>query len=403
MALELKQQPGALVPAQSPIVFSVKDNTLVYTSSSFQYTADIFTWTGSINQSGSTPNYTLRKYPNATGSGIFDISRFLVGGFATARANLIAPVDNKYIYFKVNFNYVYNSGSTIISGSTLSVSTTGSVPYMTYDGYYLSEGNSFRDFNKSLNLTTSSFPILTDSVNVTQSTLITDYGDTNFYAGPLGPSTQYWTWTGKYTNTSTTSSVVTFISLQNSSSGAGLFLYSFPGYPLFPLPTSSLESYKISSGSYSMNFVVSCPTKYPSQRILFKNRYGAREWLNMNLVSTETVQGESKSYRPQLGDWNRQALEYDSFSSQNTKYISDAFEILTLNTEYLSEQYNEIIKQLIVSDEIYLYYQDLPSGGTATFVPLEIVTNSVQLKTGVVNKLIQYTFQFRKNNYKLIL
>ena len=401
MALELKQQPGALVPAQSPIVFSVKDNTLVYTSSSFQYTADIYTWSGSINQSGSTPNYTLRKYPNATGSGIFDISRFLVGGFATARANPVTVVYDKYIYFKVDFNYVYNSGSTIISGSTLSVSTTGSVPYMTYDGYYLSGGNGFRDFNKSLNQTTSSFPFLTDSVNITQSILITDYGETNVYIGPLAPATQSFIYTGTYTNTSTTSSTVTRFGSSVSSS-VGSFLYSSPS-PGFPLSTASLESYKISTGSLSLNFVVSCPTKYPSQRILFKNRYGAREWLNMNLVSTETVQGESKSYRPQLGDWNRQALEYDPFSSQNTKYISDSFEILTLNTEYLSEQYNEIIKQLIVSDEIALSYQDPSYRGVATIIPLEIVTNSVQLKTGVVNKLIQYTFQFRKNNYKLIL
>jgi hypothetical protein len=402
MALELKQQPGALVPAQSPIVFSVKDNTLVYTSSSFQYTADIFTWSGSISGSGSVPNYTLRKYPNATGSGIFDVSRFLVGGFATARAIDVAPLNTKYIYYKVNFNYVYNSGSTIISGSTLTASTTGSVNYHSYDGYYLTENNSFRDFNRSLNNTTSSFPLLTDSVNVTQSALITDPGTTNYYAGPLVNPTQSFTYTGIYTNGSTTSSITTYInSSPNNINNAFGFIYSYPGQAGFPLSTASLESYKISTGSLSMNVVIDCPTKYPSQRIVFRNRYDAREWLDLNLVSVQTVQGESKSYRPQLGDWNRNTLEYDSFAAQNQKYISDSYQILTLNTNYLPEQYNEIIKQLIVSDYIALYTVDPVQG--ATFVPLEIVTNSVQLKTGVVNKLIQYTFQFRKNNYKLIL
>ena len=385
------------MPAQSPIVFSVRDNTSVYTASAFQYTADIYTWSGSISGSGSVPNYTLRKYPNAVGSGIFDISRFLVGGFNIDR---VGPVDNKYIYYKVDFNFVYNSGSTIITGSTLSAVTTGSVNYMTYDGYYLS--NDTRDFNTSLNQTTSSFPLLTDSVNVTQSTLITNYGETDVYNGPLAPATQSFIYTGTYTNTSTTSSTVTRFRTMVANTSTSTFIYSYPGAPSFPLPTASLESYKISTGSLSMNFIISCPTKYPSQRIVFKNRYGAREWLDLNLVSTETVQGESKSYRPQLGSWNKVRLLYDSLSNQNQKYISDSFEILTLNTEYLPEQYNEIIKQLIVSDEIYLWEYNSSIFFSET-TPLEIVTNSVQLKTGVVNKLIQYTFQFRKNNYKLIL
>ena len=385
------------MPGQSPIVFSVRDTTSVYTASAFQYTADIYTWSGSISGSGSVPNYTLRKYPNAVGSGIFDISRFLVGGFNIDR---VGPVDNKYIYYKVDFNFVYNSGSTIITGSTLSAVTTGSVNYMTYDGYYLS--NDTRDFNTSLNQTTSSFPLLTDSVNVTQSTLITNYGETDVYNGPLAPATQSFIYTGTYTNTSTTSSTVTRFRTMVANTSTSTFIYSYPGAPSFPLPTASLESYKISTGSLSMNFIISCPTKYPSQRIVFKNRYGAREWLDLNLVSTETVQGESKSYRPQLGSWNKVRLLYDSLSNQNQKYISDSFEILTLNTEYLPEQYNEIIKQLIVSDEIYLWEYNSSIFFSET-TPLEIVTNSVQLKTGVVNKLIQYTFQFRKNNYKLIL
>jgi hypothetical protein len=397
MALAFTQQPGAIMPGQSPIVFSVRDTTSVYTASAFQYTADIYTWSGSISGSGSVPNYTLRKYPNAVGSGIFDISRFLVGGFNIDR---VGPVDNKYIYYKVDFNFVYNSGSTIITGSTLSAVTTGSVNYMTYDGYYLS--NDTRDFNTSLNQTTSSFPLLTDSVNVTQSTLITNYGETDVYNGPLAPATQSFIYTGTYTNTSTTSSTVTRFRTMVANTSTSTFIYSYPGAPSFPLPTASLESYKISTGSLSMNFIISCPTKYPSQRIVFKNRYGAREWLDLNLVSTETVQGESKSYRPQLGSWNKVRLLYDSLSNQNQKYISDSFEILTLNTEYLPEQYNEIIKQLIVSDEIYLWEYNSSIFFSET-TPLEIVTNSVQLKTGVVNKLIQYTFQFRKNNYKLIL
>ena len=395
MALAFTQQPGAIMPGQSPIVFSVRDTTSVYTASAFQYTADIYSWTGTPNNSGSTPNYTLRKYPNASGSGIFDISRFIIGTFPTSNF-----ISDPFVYYKVNFNFVYNSGSVVVSGSTLTASTTGSVNYQSYDGYYTNPNN---DFNVSLNQQSpsSSYPFLTDATTVTQSTLVTDSGQISVYAGQSSPATQTFTFVGTYVN-GTTSTVTASITNSISSSAQVGNLNAFPAQGSFPLTTTNLVSYKISSGSLTLNFVVDCATKYPSQRILFKNKYGAKEWINMNLVSTTTVNGDSKSFRPQLGNWNSTSFNYDNTQVQNQKYISDAIEVLTLNTEYLSDNYNNIIEQLMVSDEIYLYNSSLPSGN-GLYTPLEIISNSLQFKTGVVNKLIQYTFQFRKNNYKLIL
>ena len=383
------------MPGQSPIVFSVRDTTSVYTASAFQYTADIYSWTGTPNNSGSTPNYTLRKYPNASGSGIFDVSRFILGTFPASNF-----ISDPFIYYKVNFNYVYNSGSVVVSGSTISAVTTGSVNYQSYDGYYTNPNN---DFNISLNQQSplSPYPFLTDATTVTQSTLLTDSGQISIYAGQSAPATQTFTFTGTYVNGTTSTATATITNSISSSAQAGN-LNAFPAQGSFPLTTTNLVSYKISSGSLALNFVVDCATKYPSQRILFKNKYGAKEWINMNLVSTTTVNGDSKSFRPQLGDWNSTSFTYDNTQVQNQKYISDAIEVLTLNTEYLSDNYNNIIEQLMVSDEIYLYNSSLPSGN-GLYTPLEIISNSLQFKTGVVNKLIQYTFQFRKNNYKLIL
>ena len=404
MALAFTQQPGDIMPGQSPIVFSVRDTTSVYTASAFQYTADIYSWTGTPNNSGSTPNYTLRKYPNASGSGIFDISRFIIGTFPAS-----VQVSNAFIYYKVNFNYVYNSGSVVVSGSNLAA-VTGAFGgnFQSYDGYYT---NPINNFNAPLNLQLNSmpgalplyapYPLLTDAISVTQSTLITDKGQIGVYRGQLAPATQSFTFTGTYVNgTTSTASVVITNSISSSAQVSNL--NAFPSQSSFPLTTTNLASYKISSGSLTLNFVVDCPTKYPSKRILFKNKYGDKEWINMNLVSTTTVNGDSKSFRPQLGNWNATSFTYNNKQVQNQKYISDAIEVLTLNTEYLSDNYNNIIEQLIVSDEIYLYDSSLPSGN-GLYTPLEIVTNSLQFKTGVVNKLIQYTFQFRKNNYKLIL
>jgi len=401
MALAFTQQPGALMPGQSPIIFSVKDNTLVYTSSSFQYTADIYIWSGSISGSGSVPNYTLRKYPNATGSGIFDFTRFVND----------TNINRNFNYYKAIFNYIYKSGSLNITGSDLIASTTGSANYATYPGYYTDPDR----FNISLNQQSVPagsdlpFPLLTDDIEVTQSVLnMADsgsYGFNTLYRGQLAPATQSWTWTGLYENNSIVSASLNYVQSTNSQNCTSLLL-AWPSLNtfLFPIPSANLVSYKISSGSLALNYKVVCPTKYPAYIIRFVNRYSATESLLCNLVSIDQFQGESKSFRPQMGDWNSSKFNYSNAESQNEKYISDGYEIITLNTDWLDQKYNKIIKQLLVSDEISLY--DLNNGDldadTNTY-PVEIVTNSLQLKTGVVNKLIQYTFQFRKNNYKLIL
>jgi len=75
----------------------------------------------------------------------------------------------------------------------------------------------------------------------------------------------------------------------------------------------------------------------------------------------------------------------------------------------VDEKFNDFFKGLLVSDEIYLV-QPKPEatrwedGLGATFLPLVLTNNTVQLKTGEVDKLIQYTFEFRFSTpYKLTL
>ena len=71
------QKPSDIQPAQSPIVFSVTTSgSNEYTASGFQYVANLYVWGGSLDQSGSYI-YQARKYPNASGSGIFDFSFFI--------------------------------------------------------------------------------------------------------------------------------------------------------------------------------------------------------------------------------------------------------------------------------------------------------------------------------------
>ena len=149
-----------------------------------------------------------------------------------------------------------------------------------------------------------------------------------------------------------------------------------------------------------MRFEETCLEKYPNVRIKWKNRYGQFDYFNFYMVSKESFTTTTRTFQPQLGSWDSPSLSYNDYDSSIQNYVSDSSQTLTVNTDWLEDEYNELIKQLLVSDEIYWVIDE----STDSVRPLTISTNSIQFKTGVVDKLIQYSFEFNLGqNYKLIL
>ena len=143
-----------------------------------------------------------------------------------------------------------------------------------------------------------------------------------------------------------------------------------------------------------------CQQKYPNVRIKWKNRYGQFDYHNFYLVNRQGFTTTNRSYQPQLGSWEGSTLGYNNYDSSKLNYIVDSEQSLSVNSGYLDEEYNDIFKQLLVSEEIYWCYGDDESG----IRPITIATQNVVFKTGVVDKLIQYQFDFAwGQGYKLII
>ncbi len=122
--------------------------------------------------------------------------------------------------------------------------------------------------------------------------------------------------------------------------------------------------------------------------------------MNFNLVSRQSFETTKRTYQPQLGSWEGTSLSYNDYDSATLNYIADSKQMISVNSNWLSEDYNEILKQLLVSDEIYWVYNE-PSTSVR---PLTISTSNIVFKTGVVDKLIQYQFDFDFGQpYKLII
>jgi hypothetical protein len=431
MSITILQKPSDIQPAQSPIVFSVTTSgSQAYTSSEFQYTANLYVWDGLPNNSGSYV-YQARKYPNVSGSGIFDFSR-MINSTITRLAASTPQFTGKF--YKVDFGFQYESGSTYVtqSGGLTSVTcSAGGTLFVAYDGYATFP----EQINTSLEAQDVYWPLMTDMGSVTQSCLITDAGtlgiiphgltawvganDTNSF--PINSVRV--AITASYTNGTTLSDDVGLGPSATVTSSFNFINAVIPAFPADPgwatfydlIPTNNLEKYtlKFMSGSVQLgqtfNYEVVCPHYYEPVRIAWKNRYGAFDWLNFYKRHNETFNTEQRLYQPQLGTWGAQTLTYDQFQTTQQRYIVDATQTLECNTDWLEQGWNNLFKQMMVSDEIYWVYDRQPYPPIPVFTewlvkPLTIQTNSLQFKTGVNNKLIQYTITFDIGQpYKLLL
>ena len=392
MSISIVQDPASISLAQSPIVFSVFENTAIVINTGFQYVADLYYWTGSNTNSASVPDYILSKYPNTSFHGIFDFSRIL----NSTLQDLAEANTSNVKYYAVDFYTQYLSGSTYITGSHVK-----SDSYKILDGYGIFQ----EPIGQAINLKTPHWPLMTDGP-ATQSFLDNNYGSASVFTGENGASV-------RPDRINYVSSLGTSAEYLLTATGSTLTSLQVDQYPIgpedseFPFTATGLDWFTVqaySGSSYAIGTPIKfnqvCNQKYPNIRIKWKNRYGQFDWFNFNMVSRQSFNTERRTYQPQLGSWQASTLSYQNYDSSVLNYIADSKQSISVQTDWVSQDYNDIFKQLLVSDEIYWIYGE----GSTDLRPITINTSSITFKTGVVDKVIQYGFDFNYGQaYKLII
>jgi len=388
MAIQIVQNPATCSLAQSPMAFTVieSDNTLIG-NVGFQYILNLRYWQGAEGDTGSV-DYVLAKYPNESLYGMFDVSRIV----NSTLTDLAQVNTSNVVFYRCDFYYQYQTGSNYVVGPIL----TGSV-FKALDGYGIFQ----EPINQAITQKTPFWPLMTDGP-ATQSAFITNKGLAGVFtaqanSGSLPTRLEY----------TSDAPQTAYIQLSSSLSSSG----QIQGYPIgatesgFPL-SGSFTTYTIQAQSGStdlgsaITFNIVCEQKYPNIRIKWKNRYGQFDWFNFNMVNRQSFSTTRKTYQPQLGTWPGSSLQYNNYDSSTLNYISDSSQAISVNTDWVDEAYNEIFKQLLVSDEIYWYYDE----ANDDLRPITIKTDSITFKTNVVDKVIQYTFDFNwGQSYKLII
>lgn len=141
-------------------------------------------------------------------------------------------------------------------------------------------------------------------------------------------------------------------------------------------------------GSPLVTFTINrvCDTKFGSTKVTFVNKFGALQELYFFFKQQETVNVSSENYKSNLVT-NTSPATYDTTRHQVSTYNVNAKEAISLNTPFVADNYNLALEELLLSEHIWLTKD-------GTTYPITPKTKSLQKKTSVNDRLVQYTMEF---------
>ena len=132
-----------------------------------------------------------------------------------------------------------------------------------------------------------------------------------------------------------------------------------------------------------------CEPKFTPLNIIFYNKYGALQNMWFFKKSTTNINITSETFRNNIIDFDNSggSPTYSLSKHQEKKFITNGKESITVNTGFYPEDHNEIVRQMMLAEQVWVY------DGTNT-LPINLKSNSLQFKKSVNDKLISYTVQF---------
>jgi hypothetical protein len=128
---------------------------------------------------------------------------------------------------------------------------------------------------------------------------------------------------------------------------------------------------------------------YDPIRVTFVNKYGALQDLWFDKKSMNSINIQSNDYKASVMDFSSNPT-YDTTAHQNRVLDLVGTESITMNTGYIDEEYNEVFRQLMLSEQVWMTRLT----DTEEILPLRPKTQSLQFKTRTNDKLVNYTVEF---------
>ena len=127
-------------------------------------------------------------------------------------------------------------------------------------------------------------------------------------------------------------------------------------------------------------------SKYGNNDVYFLNRYGAVESFRFNRVRKDNYNVSRKQYKQNPYQLSGNTYTYSTSSKSNSNYYTEAKQVTTLNSDWISESESQWLKELIESPMIWMLDNDILKA-------INIVNSDYETKYQVNDKIFNLTIQ----------
>ena len=376
--------PDQLVGARSPIYITT---TYAGTLSTLRnITLEIYVWAGSRSSRPSTADYTLYRDVFASTDVSFDIAPMVreeIGAVYDTNQTRTSPTgekNNNIVWVQVDYDIEYLDENIIVHD-------TGSTDiFPASNGYHLfSEGTNFEFPSAYLNNTSTVYvqdngyemmPLFQGKyANEVIENVIYRIGGANTYSFDI---------TGYYADLQPEDRILRIpigeLSLNNWLTSDGYTGASSDR----PVNQSEWVLELNSQGSVfdTITVIKECESKYTINTLQYINRYGTWDFIHFYKASQDNFSVTSERFRRSIGTSSSSGFTYDTTDNIYQQFNTNGRVTTTLNTGWVTEDYREAIKDLMMSEKILL-----------NGLPVNVVTNSVTLQKSINDRTINYTIE----------
>ena len=127
--------------------------------------------------------------------------------------------------------------------------------------------------------------------------------------------------------------------------------------------------------------------KYEPYKVSFVNKFGVIQGIYFFKRRNDSNQVMSDSYKANTLVMGTNNVSYSTSTAQNQKFNVNSRDLVTINTGFVDESFNEVIKQLLLSENVWIHEN-------GTVYPINPKTESLTFKKSVTDKLIDYSIDF---------
>ena len=384
----------AIINTRSPYFVRASITNLAYT------TLDIEIYSGNKNTGYTgTPQYSLRKQilPNATGIN-FEISELIRDYLDVSFFGFYFAADEFHTCRWVRIIKTSYDANDI---QLQQVTSTDLV----LDGYsYFEEGSNYSYTGKNVLMTNREVFALDDNVYRIPVYIGTDISIAFLRDGEI---------VGSYINTDNsldTTEQIAHISLNGKSERdsfksrvASNYLGVFEDNKcisqyLNTLSIGKVDTIHIGNTDGTLD-IINVKTidecKYEPKKITFVNKFGVLQDMYFFKKSVEKMTTKRESYKSNTLTY---VNNYNTSAHTKRDFNITANESITLSSGFLSESYNEVFKQLMLSEKVWITNL---TNTDEQVLPINIKTSNITYKTSLNDKLVEYTIEF-ENSYNVL-